>query len=906
MVDGSVKLDGEIVDYEEEDDYFIVEPDNTSGKLVFCFKPVDANGYMMSYAQMSYYLYGNRKTETVGIVNMAKNLFTINVPSETKTRFITVTGVTEPEKRVSVYIDGKLSGTVTSSKVGVYSHDILLPSPADGDVFKIEAALSDDDDTRAYSYVTYSEDIALLTKFDMHYRGNTYDLIELADKRPVISWASATSFSFVVEFDDNTLVDEVYILSTKKNEEKRIKAVYDPDNDRFVASGFEDYIPGLLTVEYTEKGPDVLKIQNTSFYGGYENEDNRSGVITRSVLDDGTAVYLLEEKEEHARISNFDKLQQTTTYDGTLCYITYEPVKVYRGDCCFLCTEMYIKQTDGLYTVTRSGYGAMDDSSPVQTTNRVLNSVIGALQTINNAKNADELAQKTYKVANVLNSRYGEDNSGVHYYVLSEYVDKALEMVDSGSTDWGTLQSCKQRLEIYKMQRNSTMIISHLQEVADASVSLDDLSLPGIDKKFKQSFDKMKNAANKESDKVLKGIIKDLTKVDKNKMNVFERVLAANTNYKRQGASKVNSVVDPSGYVYEGVTGNRLDNVQATIYFKEDENSEATVWNAGDFDQMNPLFTDIEGCYAWDVPEGLWQVEFKKDGYETAYSDWVPVPPPQLDLNMGMVSKNAPDIEYAVAYSDEIDVKFSQYMDTASVIGGNIVLTQNGKKIDGIWETVDAEADPKNEGKELASSFRFVVKKALSGVVDISISDVKNYSEKELKSYTDTLSVNKRITKVITENEAVVAYKGETSITIKASSADAAAGKAVSLRLNENDIISVPETVRFDSKGEAVIKITGLLPGTAVLHYNIDDTNLNGEIKICCDTDVDELHEDEKTPGDANGDGNVNMKDLVILQRYLNNWNVEIDINACDLNGDEKVNMKDFVLLQRLLNGWKV
>ena len=58
--------------------------------------------------------------------------------------------------------------------------------------------------------------------------------------------------------------------------------------------------------------------------------------------------------------------------------------------------------------------------------------------------------------------------------------------------------------------------------------------------------------------------------------------------------------------------------------------------------------------------------------------------------------------------------------------------------------------------------------------------------------------------------------------------------------------------------------------------------------------------------GDVNGDGAVNMKDLVLLQRYLNQWAVNINLSACDINGDGSVNMKDYVALQRKLNGWTV
>ena len=59
-------------------------------------------------------------------------------------------------------------------------------------------------------------------------------------------------------------------------------------------------------------------------------------------------------------------------------------------------------------------------------------------------------------------------------------------------------------------------------------------------------------------------------------------------------------------------------------------------------------------------------------------------------------------------------------------------------------------------------------------------------------------------------------------------------------------------------------------------------------------------------PGDINNDNKVNMKDLVLLQQYLNNWEVTIDENTANVNGDEKINMKDLVLLQQYLNNWDV
>lgn len=59
---------------------------------------------------------------------------------------------------------------------------------------------------------------------------------------------------------------------------------------------------------------------------------------------------------------------------------------------------------------------------------------------------------------------------------------------------------------------------------------------------------------------------------------------------------------------------------------------------------------------------------------------------------------------------------------------------------------------------------------------------------------------------------------------------------------------------------------------------------------------------DVVTPGDADGDGRVNNRDLGVLQKYLNEWSVSVDTRAVDLNGDGKVNNRDLGLLQRLLN----
>lgn len=53
--------------------------------------------------------------------------------------------------------------------------------------------------------------------------------------------------------------------------------------------------------------------------------------------------------------------------------------------------------------------------------------------------------------------------------------------------------------------------------------------------------------------------------------------------------------------------------------------------------------------------------------------------------------------------------------------------------------------------------------------------------------------------------------------------------------------------------------------------------------------------------GDANGDGAVNLKDVLFVRKYLADLEVEIDLVAADTNNDGEVNMKDVLNLRKFL-----
>ena len=83
-----------------------------------------------------------------------------------------------------------------------------------------------------------------------------------------------------------------------------------------------------------------------------------------------------------------------------------------------------------------------------------------------------------------------------------------------------------------------------------------------------------------------------------------------------------------------------------------------------------------------------------------------------------------------------------------------------------------------------------------------------------------------------------------------------------------------------------------------IFNHNLENVGFdieNGSVSI-----VDTL------PGDINNDNAVNMKDVVLLQQYINKWDVVVDKISADVNDDGKVNMKDIVLIQQYINGWDV
>lgn len=307
-------------------------------------------------------------------------------------------------------------------------------------------------------------------------------------------------------------------------------------------------------------------------------------------------------------------------------------------------------------------------------------------------------------------------------------------------------------------------------------------------------------------------------------------------------------VYDPAGFVYEAVPSNRLEGVTATVYR---QGSDAA-WDAAAYDQINPQVTDSTGMYAWFVPDGNWKVMFTKDGYQPADSSnvpasvdgWLPVPPPQFEVNVGMVSTAAPAVERAVAYTDRIEVAFSQYMDIASVQAA-VSLSRGGQPATVTVTALDAE-DTLDGSTQYATRFAVIPADGVcTGTITVS-TGAKNYAGTALEAaHTAELAVPvQRPTGIAASGQIGVVYGG--SATVALTLQPGIAGKTLEVESLTPSLLSAPATVTTGADGTAAVTLTGLLPGDGLIRVTEPESGLSETISIPIVLSADGLTDAEK------------------------------------------------------------
>lgn len=324
--------------------------------------------------------------------------------------------------------------------------------------------------------------------------------------------------------------------------------------------------------------------------------------------------------------------------------------------------------------------------------------------------------------------------------------------------------------------------------------------------------------------------------------------------------------IDPSGFVYEAVPSNRVEGVMASIYYKEtkedmygDKTEYPVLWNAEEYSQQNPLFTDADGNYRWDVPTGLWQVKFEKEGYETTSTDWLPVPPPQLEVNVGITQNKQPEVKSAAAYEEGVELQFSKYMLPASLTAENISL----KAVKGGKETAISAFNTNllNAENKLGKDDVTYASKVMLVPDGMSLADydevriivntpVKSYANLPMRdAYTQTLKIQKKIRSIEVEDRYTVLDESSSAITISVLPAEASKGKTLVVNSGCDEILSVSaKELTLDEKGRASVLLTGEMVGRTGITFSVFDSGNEKTALISATSLVDVVSETENAP----------------------------------------------------------
>lgn len=328
----------------------------------------------------------------------------------------------------------------------------------------------------------------------------------------------------------------------------------------------------------------------------------------------------------------------------------------------------------------------------------------------------------------------------------------------------------------------------------------------------------------------------------------------------------VTPIIDPQGYVYEGVSSNRIEGVTATAYYKRtyedmygDLQQEIVMWDAEQYSQENPLYTDKDGMYQWDVPQGLWQVKFEKEGYRTAYSDWLPVPPPQMDVNIGLVQETQPQVAKARAFETGVELTFSKYMKPATLTSENIWIKGIADTVETVIDSLvmsypDLEAVTEGDSISYATTVS-IATGSLSAYDEIRVivaHSVESYAGFGMsEDFEQIIDIEKKLTALAADSLVFVGNGQNTTLRIAALPAAAAAGKKVTVRSAstlvatlDNNAESVQLTL--DADGQAEFQLNGTLNGTTAILMNVEGENITAQtlVKVVNAAQLEEV----KTP----------------------------------------------------------
>ena len=534
---------------------------------------------------------------------------------------------------------------------------MTIPNPSNYASYTITAKADDNGNVISASKdVMYSAGSPVIQSFIMNYGGDTYDVIQLGNTKPTVTFASNNEFDFNVKFSNSSKIEDVYICSTRSNVTKRMKAEWNESTQSYTAKGYFDpsnksYVPGTITVQYSQV-KDKLSFNNGIDYSSEKYVNGASDPI-KAMLK-GKVKDCVE-----------DLVSTDSQLSGVIKMIDVDSQMDFN-----ILTDVIPSWLDPS-NAGEYGYEAMEDDYGAQLYLKVAeygeDKVRGEIIDFAKGKVTDFLIEGKYisavegiesyfsfvEVLGYADKMITWDNNRVS-------INEARQSILASSMSEAEKSNALQKLENASKANNGVIACMALGIVLTAA---------GISLPFPM------------------GLVLPLLSMQNS--NYVDDVLG---QFGFLDASETDGVmfnfrwkIDPSGYVYDAYTNERLQGVTATAYWIEYDPNDAdfwdvtpadteygTLWDASEWDQVNPLTTNAEGKYAWDVPEGWWRVKYEKAGYETVWSHWMTVPPVQTDVNIGLISTSG---DYSFGVSGKVKSFGSATNNTTiQLLNGNTVI----------------------------------------------------------------------------------------------------------------------------------------------------------------------------------------------------------------------------------------
>ena len=631
LIDSTVKMDDPEASYDENGSVITFTTNKQSGNFKFSVKAASTVGFT-SVAYITYRKNKANYREVIGVSNETIPALTMDLPQIFSGNSFKVTGLAPSSTTVNLSVDGTLIKTVTASKAGNWEAELSIENPEEYRSYAVcaEGTVNGEkvDAQQLISYYSMEPEVTgLVFQYSTTSKTKTYDILGNDGVIPAITYYPARKMKFTATVSNAEEIEKFYITSTRNGVKKYLEATYNADTNEFIAEGTfreddKDYVPGKISYEYTVKRPEVQVTEQVN-WNEFQNKVGVTSEQAVTVLKNTATMY-----QAAVDLSGFSEALANTVVDTMIEVIDDQNgtdlsgwIKKYEKG-----IEI-VKKIDGLVNgkdgkTYETVLAELDDGTLLMVAKEVGGSKITKMVLESKYKDAtdgglqfDQISSALSGANIVLGAAYNK------YKIDGEVADIRAEILrNDANLSEAEIDAALKKLDDYATDKMTFGLMMTVLPLAVGTVAGIGISAPAI------LFSAMLGMISSSSD-----FFWDMR-----------------VNQIKGKSYKMKWIVDPSGYVYDNETQERLEDVTVTAYWipydesdafwnnKPDSDDYGELWNAAEYNQENPMNTDDEGNYAWNVPEGWWRVKYEKADYETVWSDWMPVPPPQTEVNVGM------------------------------------------------------------------------------------------------------------------------------------------------------------------------------------------------------------------------------------------------------------------------------